>query len=185
MHTLFNRAAAIVMAVLVPAAVNAQNRDATAPDASHRDTILEHIDEAEDIVESLLDWDYVLTAVEPPGADPKFARLSTTVIAIEHEPVTKLASVLEAISAMLPPADPASAEPRGDLRAHVEKAREIARELMPQPSSGTAGTSGAAGSAKDPTPAGDIIKVDRTAVERLEVEIDAIERLARRPQRGN
>jgi hypothetical protein len=128
----------------------------------------------------LLDWSHVLTAVESANVPGP----STTLISVEREPVTKLARVLEAISSSasrtLPArSDAPATEPRGDLRAHVEKAREITRELMPEGGTGAVGTSGTA-APRGPTRTGDIIKVDRAALERLEVEIDAIERVAPR-----
>jgi hypothetical protein len=60
-----------------------------------------------------------------------------------------------------------------------DKAREITRELLPETTSGAVGTSGTT-APRGPTRTGDIIKVDRAALERLEVEIDAIERVAPR-----
>lgn len=175
----FTWAAAIIIMTMAPTPIAAQNRNLSA-DNDNREAILDHIDVAEDMVESLLDWRHVLIgkdSADIPGP-------STTLISIEREPVVKLAGALDAISSMLPaPADRTTTEPRGDLRAHVEKAREIARELMPNVAAGAVGTSGTAGQ-KDPTHTGDIIEVDRAALERLEVEIDAIERVAPRALQG-
>jgi hypothetical protein len=167
--------AIVVMAV---APIAAQNRDITA-DVEKREAILDHIDVAEDIVESLLDWRHVLIGKDSTS----IVGPSTTLISIEREPVTKLAGALDAIWSMLPPrADGAATGPHGDLRAHVEKAREITRELMPNGASSAVGTSGTAVQ-KGPTQTGDIVTVDRTALQRLEVEIDAIERVAPRALR--
>jgi len=177
MTRLFAWAGAIIIMTAAPAST--QNRDAVAV-GENREAILDHIDVAEDIVESLLEWRHVLTARD--SAD--VAGPSTTLISIEREPVVRLAGALDAISSMLPPrADGSATGLHGDLRAHVEKAREITRELMPNGASSAAGASGTA-APKGPTQTGDIIKVDRAALQRLEVEIDAIERVAPRALQG-
>jgi hypothetical protein len=170
MWSLFKRAAAIVTLVFVPAAVGAQQRDA----------ILDHIDAAEDVVESLLEWRHVVKAVESSQADRQLVGPSTTLISIEREQVAKLTGALDAIASMLPAPSREAAQPRGDLRAHVDKAREIAQELMPKTAPAPVGTSGS----PDRSTANDaIVVVDRTALERLEVEIDAMERVAPRALR--
>jgi hypothetical protein len=170
----------MMVATAMPAGVAAQSRAAAAPDAANHEAIREHIDAAEDLVESLLDWRHVLTAVESadvPGP-------STTLISVDREPVAKLAQVLAAIASMLPArTDPSATGPRGDLRAHVEKAREITGELLPGGEAAAASPSESA-ARRGPTRTGDIT-VDRTALERLEVEIDAIERVAPRTLHRN
>jgi hypothetical protein len=135
--------------------------------AASAEAIHEHLDEAEDVVESLLQWRHVLTAFNTDRDDPKKPMAPrNTLITVDRGQVQRLAQLVDAVAAMTPPGG-AGVTPRGDVGAHAHKAREIARELVPGATTGPVGTSGTAG----------LITIDRTAVQRLEVELDAIEEL--------
>lgn len=137
--------------------------------AGAEDAILEHLDEAEDAVESLLDWRHVLsTESREPRDTPVPTMPLTTLVTVPRAEVERLSQLIDAAIAMVPKPAGTAAAPRGDLRAHLEKAQEIARELMPSAARQPAGTSR------------DAVVVDRAALERLEVEIDAAERVAPR-----
>jgi hypothetical protein len=156
------------------AGVRDDQSSATPLTSAAAEAIHEHMEEAEDLVESLLDWRHVLTTVNT-GRDDRDTPTepATTLIAVRRHEVQELARLLDATSAMLPAAPHAASAPRGDLRAHADKARAIVRELMP---AGTApvGTTGATSDTSD------LITVDRTALQRLEIELDAMELLAPR-----
>ena len=86
----------------------------------------------------------------------------------------KLSGLLDARAAQLPQPSTTADQLRGDLRAHVEKAREIAKELQPPHAEVTASAANAKGG---------LVTIDRTALERLDVELDAIEMLMPRVTR--
>lgn len=131
------------------------------------EAVREHLDEAEDLVDSLLRWQHVVAWRDqgklhaPPPEGP-----STTLISIEQGHAQKLSGLLEALVAQVPPSAKGNGAARGDLRAHAEKAQQIAKEL--QPPQATSVQTAAAGS---------LVTVDRTALERLNVELDAMEML--------
>lgn len=129
----------------------------------------EHLDEADDAVEALLDWRHVLVNV---AADDSQAPTlpKTTLISVSRRDVQELSAVIDAIVATLPGGGAARPATRGDLRAHAEKAQQIAKELLDM-TPRAVGTSGAAA---------DVVTVDRTALQRLELEIDAMEQVAPR-----
>ena len=128
--------------------------------ATKADAVREHLDEAEDLVESLLRWKHVpVWPVERPTGIPVDAP-KNTLISIGQQEAKKLVGLVEAILAQVP-ASTGGAAPRGDLRAHAEQARTIARELMPDTTSSP----------------GNLVTIDRTALLRLEIELDAIEEL--------
>ena len=161
-----------VLCTATALAGGAQDRN-TAITATNGEAIHEHLDEVEDALETLLDWRHVLTTAtsQPRETRPPTAP-STTLISVPRPDVERLASLISAVLVMVPAPSAAAAAPRGDLRAHAEKAQEIARELMPIGTAGPVGTSGGA--------TVDMILVDRSALERLEVEVDAMERVAPR-----
>lgn len=162
-------AAALLAAFASSAAAQERNADGTGTAA---EAIHEHIDEAEEALEMLLDWRHVLTtATRVPRETTPPTAPATTLISVPRADVARLAQLLDAVVAMVPKPARAGTAPQGDLRAHAEKAQEIARELMPATSVQPVGTSGADANT---------IVVDRTALERLEVEIDAMERVAPR-----
>jgi hypothetical protein len=136
------------------------------------ESIREHVDEAEDLVENLLEWRHVLTAAGRDTRDALPTSPASTLISVERSEIQRLSELLSAAAAVLPgTGQPAPSRPRGDLRAHLEKAQEIARELLPDAPSAPVGTSGGRG---------DLIEVDRAALQRLEVEIGAIDLVAPR-----
>jgi hypothetical protein len=134
--------------------------------------IREHLDEAEDLVDDLLQWRHVLTHVSPQssGAPTPTAPVNT-LVGIDAADITKLQGLIGAAVRMLP-AGSAAATSRGDLAAHLRKAQAIAGELSPAAT--PVGTSGSAAS---------VITVDRTALQRLEIELEAAEEVA--PRRLN
>jgi hypothetical protein len=133
------------------------------------DAIREHVDEAEDLVGSLLDWQHVVTWSDrgklhaPPPEGP-----SNTLISIEQKHVKELTALLEAVASQLPAPAVTTQAVRGDLRAHLNKAREIARELQPPHAAPTAQAVSA--------PSG-LVTIDRTTLQRLDVELDAMRML--------
>jgi hypothetical protein len=176
MNTTLRLATLLTMAALIAAPTSTaavQERGAAAP-GTNAEAIHEHIDEAEEALEMLLDWRHVLTAAtsQPRDTTPP-TEPATTLISVPRSDVERLTKLLDAVMAMVPKPPQAGTAPRGDLRAHAEKAQEIARELLPAASTQPVGTSGRAGDAG-------IVVVDRAALERLEVEIDAMERVAPR-----
>jgi hypothetical protein len=165
----------LVLTVLIaPGAYTAaaQERN-TSPAVANAEAIHEHLDEAEEAIEMLLDWRHVLTTAtrQPLDTTPP-TEPATTLVSVPRADVERLAKLLDAAAVMVPKPSTTTAAPRGDLRAHIEKAQEIARELMPAAAAGPVGTSGGSGNAT--------MVVDRAALERLEIEIDAMERVAPR-----
>lgn len=139
-------------------------------------TLSEHLDEAEDIVESLLEWRHVLTAFNTERDDPKTPTApANTLITVDRDQVQRLVQFVDAMGPLAPPSTPGKAAMGGDVRAHLVKAQQIADELLP-PGAATrpVGTAGAES----------VITIDRTAIERLEVELDAIEQLLPRNDRS-
>ena len=145
-----------------------------------RDALRDHIDAVDDILDGLLDWRHVDTN-EPTLGDT--ARQSTTLISVEASRIERLDSGLAAIAAAMPSNTPNTASQstgtamRGDLRAHVEKARNIVQELK-GPGRDTASAVGTSGAAEGSQPW--LLTIDRTALQRLEIEIDAIKLLSRK-----
>ena len=175
MHTrwtirLLTLALGAVLAATAPASSQAPVTETVA------DGIREHLDEAEDLVDDLLQWRHVLTHVSPESAGaPKPTTPANTLISVGMAEVKRLQSLVGAAVQMLPPA-PAAGTPRGDIAAHLRKAQEIAGELMPAAAApvGTRGTNDA------------VMTIDRTALLRLEIELEAAEQVAPRrlnPQR--
>ena len=142
-------------------------------DEQTAEAVREHLEEAEDMLDVLLEWQHVLTDVSRQSAGaPKPTTPATTLITLERADIERLTQLLNAAVATLPrQAQTAPGAPRGDLHAHLQKAQEIARELMPA-SGGAVGTSGQASGQ---------VRVDRTALLRLEVELEAAQRVAPRP----
>ena len=164
---------ATVATICASPSIAAQGGQAAPLSDTVMNAVLEHVDEAEEVLESLLELRPVITAVtdERSRSDPP-SKPRTTLISVHRSDVQKLVSLLDAAAAMVPPPPHADAQmPRGDARAHIEKAQEIAREFTqtastPRP----VGTSGGAD---------DLVTIDRSALKRLEVELDAIELVAR------
>jgi hypothetical protein len=149
-----------------PAAGSQQSTPAAATSA-----IEEHLDEADDLLETLLDWRRAITAtsVGDDRRTPPTAPMPThTLIPLDRQQVEKLTQLIDAVAGMVPRST-APAAPRGDMRAHAEKAQQIARDLLPAPGR-PVGTSGSTGS---------VAMVDRAALQRLEIEVEAMEMLAR------
>lgn len=142
------------------------------PTGAQAEAIREHVDEAEDLVDSLLRWQHVTSWSDegqleaPPPQGP-----ANTLISIEQVHVQKLTGFLAALAAQLPPTAGDAQRARGDLRAHLEKAQQIARELQPPYASTAPGAANATGG---------LVTIDRTTLERLEVELEAMEQLVPR-----
>jgi hypothetical protein len=157
---------ALAAAVAMPASA-AQTASVQTVSESTANAIREHLDEAEDLTESLLRWKHIITTVGRDTAAPEAP--ASTLISIERNDAKKLNDLIGAIAAQVPTRPAGTTGPKGELRDHVEKAREIARELLPN------GTS---------TASGNLVNVDRTALQRLEIELDAIETIAPRLTRA-
>ena len=166
-------ATATIVAVGIGAArggaeVNGNAARQTEQPAAIPDELKEHIDEAEDLLESLLDWGRALTTTTPNPRETTAPTMSAnTLMVVPESDVKKLVALIDTLSTRVPkPARPDSG-PQGDLRAHVEKAQEIAREFQTTTNRSAGPATGAAA----------LLVVDRTALERLEIEIDAMERV--------
>jgi hypothetical protein len=143
------------------------NRDITTSSES-QEAIREHIDTIDDVIDDLLNWRHVTTST---GRGSLPTAPESTLISVPRAQLDRVGMLLTATLALLPPPTATdSAAPKGDLRAHLDKAQEISREMLTlAPSTSTTGEA--------------LSTVDRTALQRLEVEIDAAERLARRETR--
>lgn len=131
--------------------------------------IEEHLDEADDLLETLLDWRLAITATstgDERRTPPTEPVPTHTLIPLDRQQVERLVQLVNAATTMVPRATGARAG-RADLRAHADKAQEIARELMPA-ADRPVGTSGSDSN---------ITMVDRAALQRLEVEVEAMETL--------
>jgi hypothetical protein len=146
-------------------------RQSNAIDETVAEGIREHIDETDEIVDSLLQWRHLISYVTPERETRRPTAPATTLITVDRADVEKINQLLAATAAMLPRTTRASTVPHGDLRAHVEKAHEIARELLPPSAAQPVGTSGGKQA---------LVTIDRTALQRLEIELDAAERVAPR-----
>ena len=160
-------ALALGLWIAVPAAASQQ---AASPPRT-TDAIEEHLDEADDLLETLLDWRLAITATvagDERRTPPTEPMPTHTLIPLDRQQVERLVQLVNAAATMVPRATGARAT-RADLRAHAEKAQESARELMPAPDR-PVGTSGSVSN---------IAMVDRAALQRLEVEVEAMEMLVR------
>jgi hypothetical protein len=134
-----------------------------ADQATTASTVREHLDEAEDLVESMLRWKHVAIWPMDRTSDLPVDAPKSTLISIDRQEAAKLGGLIGAIVAQLPASPGANAAaPRGDLRAHAEKAQEICKELLPESKSAATGN---------------LVTIDRTALMRLEIELDAVEEL--------
>lgn len=163
------RTLTLIFALSIPAAAAAQAPHASAAKTpplteAVASTVAEHLDEAEDIVESLLRWKHLAIWQGEPRQDIPVDAPKNTLISVDRQEVQKLDKLLGAIAAQVTP-DTSSAR-SGDLRAHVGKAQSIARELSPE----------GGATAK-------VVTIDRTALQRLEIELDAIDDLLPRATR--
>lgn len=156
-----------VAAAAPASAAQAQPTKQSAVDERTAEALREHLDEAEDVVSSLLRWQHITTWSAGNGDQPPSEAPRSTLISIERAHAATLVGLVDALAAQVPESQGSDAAPRGDLRAHVEKARTIARELMPP----------AAASPDALHAEGGLVTVDRTALERLEIELDAVEEL--------
>lgn len=158
----------------VTSSASTQSGTANAGTATGK-TLPEHLDEAEDIIESLLDWRHVLTAFNTERDHPKTPTApANTLITVDRGQVHRLVQFVDAMGTLAPPPTPGRTAPVGDVRAHLVKAQQIADELMPPSAAARpVGTTGAES----------VITIDRTAIERLEIELDAIEQLLPRSDR--
>ena len=125
------------------------------------DAVREHLDEASDMVDRLMRWKHIVT--RPGDVEDLQLAPKSTLISIERSEARKLTDLIDAMAMQVPARD-ANQAPTGDVAAHLQKAREIARELMP--------AADAAGHH------GELVTIDRTSLERLDVELDALEDLA-------
>jgi hypothetical protein len=143
------------------------------------EAIRDHVDAADELVDHLLDWRHVNTHLH--GGQQ--AGESTTLISVDADQIQRLGALLNAISSAVPAGAP-GVEPHGDLRAHVDKAVTIGRELGTATATTTAaGTAGANAPPAATDRSGQpkqVITVDRTALQRLEIEIEAMKLLAPR-----
>jgi hypothetical protein len=137
--------------------------------ARQAEAIRDHADEADDLVDSLLEWRHIVTwrgdgnTLPPEGP-------ANTLISIDKAHAQRLIKLLDALETQLPQdrsGETGKEALRGDLRAHVRKAKSIARDELQAPH------------ARE-TAGGTLVTVDRTALRRLEVELDAIAALVPR-----
>ena len=152
---------ALATALTAPAAAMQTTTVQTVSEAT-ANAIREHLDEAEDLTESLLRWKHIIATVGRDTAPP--AAPASTLISIDRADAQKLNDLIGAMVAQVPKSS-GGPGPKGDLRDHVEKAQEIARELLPNGAS---------------TAAGNLVNIDRTSLQRLEIELDAVETIAPR-----
>jgi hypothetical protein len=151
-----------------PAAWNTRVVSA-ATSAATPDVIRDRIDAADDMLDDMLDIEPVITNYPGSGV----VRPSNTLMNVDAQSIETLRGVLESIVADLPARnDRSGSEARGDLRAHAEKAVEIAVELGPL--GGTSGTTATADNAAATATHGCTVTVNRTALERLQVEVNAM-----------
>ena len=163
--------AAVVALGFWTAAPSLASQQAAAPATLPTTAIEEHLDEADDLLETLLDWRLAITATstgDERRTPPTEPMPTHTLIPLDRQQVERLVQLVNAATTMVPRATGARVT-RADLHAHADKAQEIARELMPA-SDQPVGTSGSASN---------IIMVDRAALQRLEVEVEAMEMLVR------
>ena len=158
----------IAILTLAPgsAALADQQTDARANPAQK--ATLEHADEAEDLIEEILAARPTPLSVEDRERRREVPLPLNTLQTVEADKIAKLHGLVEAMAATVPPSDARGSGPRGDVRAHVEKAQEIAREILPGGPSGAPVTSPSTGP---------LVVVDRTALERLDIELEAVEYL--------
>jgi len=143
------------------------NRNVTSSSSS-QEAVREHIDAIDDVIDDLLEWRHIPTST---GRGSLPTAPDSTLISVPRAQLERVGMLLTATLTLVPPSPAAqSSAPRGDLRAHLDKAQEISREMLTSASSTS-------------TTGETLSTVDRTALQRLEVEIDAAERLARRETR--
>lgn len=139
------------------------------------EAVREHLDAAQDRVDSLLEWQHVVTwrgnGDTPPPQGP-----ADTLISIDKAETQRVLQLLDALASQVPAkaagepqgtAQGQSSKARGDIRAHVEKAQQIARTELRAPHA-------------TPTANESLVTIDRTSLLRLDVELDAIESLLAR-----
>ena len=127
-----------------------------------------HLDEAEDLTASLLRWKHIVTGVADGDVNLRKAPANTS-ISIDGSDAQRVTDLIGALRAQMPPRASNATVIRGDLWSHVDKAQEIARELVPSNSHHAGrGVKTSAGAAN-------LVTIDRTSLERLDVELDAIE----------
>lgn len=143
---------------------------------STANAIREHVDEAEDLTESLLRWKHIVTGIADGDIDLRKPPANTS-ISIDRSDAQRLSDLTAALMAQVP-RNAGSTVTRGDLRSHVEKAQQIAGELLPSDSKTTASRENrnSAGTAN-------LVTIDRTSLERLDIELDAIEMILPRVTR--
>jgi hypothetical protein len=156
-------------ALAIPVIAHTTSHQNAKPTGVQAEAIRDHVDEAEDLVDSLLRWRHVTSWSDkgklhaPPPEGP-----ANTLISIEQVHVQKLTALLGALAAQLPSVPSDEPRLRGDLRAHLDKAQQIARELQPPHATEAADAAHAAGG---------LVTIDRTTLERLNVELEAMEEL--------
>lgn len=156
------------------------------------DTLHGHVEQAEDIVNSLL-------RNRQAGSS---APQKNTLIAVHRSDLMKLQGELQAMSADTPASEARSTAAKGTLADHVREAKRlvdvishnsVANEQTPavgtsgsaQPSTATGNQADTSGSqpsapavaAQHGAPQNDIVTIDRTRVQELKKQIEAIERL--------
>ncbi len=165
-----------VAAAGVPA-VAAHTAAAQTLDELTANAVREHLDAAEDLTESLLRWKHVVTGVAGDDINARKAPVNTS-ISIDRNDAKRLSDLAAALLAQLPQRGAGSTMMRGDLRSHVEKADQIARELLP---SGSHTVTAHGNRTTDGS--GSLVTIDRTSLERLDIELDAIEMILPRVTR--
>lgn len=144
---------------------------------SAANSVREHVDEAEDLTESLLRWKHIVTGVADDDVNLRKAPASTA-ISIDRADAQRLHDLIGALNTQVPQRASGAATMHGDLRAHVDKAQDIAQELLPT-------ATNEAGAPKTATAAAGLVTIDRTALERLDIELDAIEMIVPRVTHKN
>jgi hypothetical protein len=158
----------IAILTLAPGSAALANRQTDAQAGLAQKATLEHADEAEELVDDILDARPTQLSVEDPQKRREVPLPKNTLQTVEADKIAKLHGLVEAMAATIAPSATRPAGPRGDVRAHVEAAQAIAREILP------GGPSGAPVTSPSTEP---LVVVDRTALERLKIELEAIEHL--------
>lgn len=197
MYRIWIPAAAVAALTLSPALATAQTATDASTSVQQRDasaTLSEHVERAGTLVDALLDWQPVQTNLD---------KSPSTAIAVSRDRVQSLKREVDGMKQALTArsesgADSSRAIAVGTLPAHVNRAKQLTAQLITPAGATAVGTSGAmktgsqstaqAGTAEShpPQAAADdttkkdqspIVTIDRTKLEQLNAEIEAIEHL--------